>query len=296
MFHGIQVQEGRYFNIPLELFDGYFAQLSGAELKVLLYIIKHTWGFQNYDTPVHLTVDEIRNGRYQKGRVRMDKGTGLSGGAVSEALKSLIEGGFIVCYTDNTDRGRVKRYFMIRQSDKAPKETMAVDKDGKVTSYDEWLKTVAPQKNEDSQNKNQSRTQYKDKMDMIDKISIHQSIYHDTEKEKENESIDAIKERLKTKYGLNDQDMAICLARMKNKDIKNPIKFLEKVAENYAKKEKVLNEAVSKAVVNNNYNARPYSADYIVPRNYFNSYKDQRKYDVAELEKKLLARSREEEP
>lgn len=41
-------------------------------------------------------------------------------------------------------------------------------------------------------------------------------------------------------------------------------------------------------------NAR--SAEFQVPKNYFNSYKDQRKYNVAELEKKLLARSRSEEP
>lgn len=38
------------------------------------------------------------------------------------------------------------------------------------------------------------------------------------------------------------------------------------------------------------------STEFQVPKNYFNSYKDQRKYNIAELEKKLLARSRSEEP
>lgn len=175
---------------------------------------------------------------------------------------------------------------MLRPDEKAPKEVMAVDEKGDGMPLEKWLDVimgqVSVQKNEGRQIQSQPRTQWDDKIDMIDRVSINPSNNIYREGAKESENVDSIKERLKAKYGLDDRDMEICLSRMRDREIKNPVKFLEKVVENYAMKEKVLNEAAKKAIVK--------------PLNYFNCYKDQRKYNIAELEKKLLERSRKEDP
>ncbi len=61
--------------------------LSESELKVLLYIQRHTAGFSVARRI--LSVDEIMNGRKLKGGGRMDQGTGLSNRAVIDAARKL---------------------------------------------------------------------------------------------------------------------------------------------------------------------------------------------------------------
>lgn len=91
---------------------------------------------------------------------------------------------------------------------------------------------------------------------------------------------------LKNKYMLSDDDIKTCIERMKGRDIRSPINFLEKTIENYIK-EKSIRRAVDNVKSSN-------GASYAVPRNYFNGY-SQRKYssdDIEELEKTLLEKSR----
>ncbi|WP_157081650.1 hypothetical protein [Fervidicola ferrireducens] len=120
------------------------AKLNGAELKVVLYILMHTWGYQEYGIAKHITLDEFKHGRLKKDGTRMDNGTGLSHGAVVKALKKAMEDNFIVCYVDNTDGGRIQKYYMLRMNPHVPAETFAIDKKtGKRTDFEEWLKMAA---------------------------------------------------------------------------------------------------------------------------------------------------------
>jgi len=88
---------------------------------------------------------------------------------------------------------------------------------------------------------------------------------------------------LKEKYMLTDEDIKVCLRKMKGRNIRSPVNFLEKTIKNYIKEKSVM-DAVKKADAN---------SSFPVPKNYFNSY-TQRTYDVEELEKKLLEHSRKE--
>jgi hypothetical protein len=75
----------RYTQVPDELFDALMAYLSGAELKVLLYIIRRTFGFKKDSD--HISLRQICNGiKTREGDV-LDKGTGLSLSTVQIALK-----------------------------------------------------------------------------------------------------------------------------------------------------------------------------------------------------------------
>lgn len=97
---GFQEPQQNYFRLPntwLELLAAIrkaYKNRSLAPIKVLEYIIKHTWGWQKFDTGVRLSLDEIMHGRWQ-GRGRADQGTGLSVNAVRGALDMLIKLGYI---------------------------------------------------------------------------------------------------------------------------------------------------------------------------------------------------------
>ena len=73
--------------IPDEVFDELLSALTGAELKVLLYICRRTFGFKKESDTISL--HQIAEGiTTRDGRV-LDKGTGLSKRHVQRALKSL---------------------------------------------------------------------------------------------------------------------------------------------------------------------------------------------------------------
>ena len=73
--------------IPDEVFDELLASLTGAEIKVLLYICRRTFGFKKESDTISLT--QIAEGiTTRDGRV-LDRGTGLSKRHVQRALKQL---------------------------------------------------------------------------------------------------------------------------------------------------------------------------------------------------------------
>jgi phage replication O-like protein O len=82
-----------YTQIPDVLFDEQLPDLSGAELKVLLYIMRRTYGFKKDSDNISLS--QIMKGIMTRdGRV-LDRGTGLSKDSVTKAVKSLEQLGFI---------------------------------------------------------------------------------------------------------------------------------------------------------------------------------------------------------
>jgi len=56
-----------------------------AEIKVTLYILRHTWGYN--DDSKKLTLDEFMNGRKFRNGKRMDAGTGLAKSSIIDGLR-----------------------------------------------------------------------------------------------------------------------------------------------------------------------------------------------------------------
>jgi hypothetical protein len=108
------IAETSYFNVPAFFVDVIAAIDNLAELKVVLYILRHTWGFREYNSPKRITIDEFMHGRKKADRTRMDSGTGLSERAVMQGLQRAIAHGFVVCYVDDSDQARVKHYYQMR--------------------------------------------------------------------------------------------------------------------------------------------------------------------------------------
>jgi hypothetical protein len=83
-----------YTPVPDQLFDDQLPDLSGAELKALLYIIRRTFGFKKESD--NISLNQMLHGITTKAGKQLDRGTGLSRSTLIEALKGLVEKGHII--------------------------------------------------------------------------------------------------------------------------------------------------------------------------------------------------------
>jgi hypothetical protein len=83
-----------YTPVPDELFDEQLPDLSGAELKVLLYIIRRTFGFKKESD--NISLNQLLHGITTKEDVVLDRGTGLSKKTLLDTLKNLVEKNLII--------------------------------------------------------------------------------------------------------------------------------------------------------------------------------------------------------
>jgi hypothetical protein len=86
-FRGYQTPN--YTNVPDQLFDEHLAFLSGAELKVLLYIIRRTFGFKKDADSI--SISQMLGGIEKRDGSHLDHGVGLSKPTLLQALRSLVE-------------------------------------------------------------------------------------------------------------------------------------------------------------------------------------------------------------
>jgi len=84
----------RYTQVPDELFDELLSELTGAELKVLMYVVRRTFGFKRDSD--HISLSQLVNGIVKKDGVVLDRGTGLAKDSVARATKSLVEKGILL--------------------------------------------------------------------------------------------------------------------------------------------------------------------------------------------------------
>lgn len=80
--------------VPDELFDDLMADLSGAELKTVLYIIRRTFGFKKQSD--NISISQMLNGITKRSGETLDRGTGLAKGTLCRALKSLSEKNILI--------------------------------------------------------------------------------------------------------------------------------------------------------------------------------------------------------
>ena len=78
-----------YTQVPDELFDVLLPVLGGAELKVLMYIIRRTFGFKRDSDAISLS--QMLTGIVKRDGERLDYGTGLTKKTLLKALSSLAD-------------------------------------------------------------------------------------------------------------------------------------------------------------------------------------------------------------
>src|SRR5260370_41694845 len=114
-FGGFVPPVSNYFRMPNEWINICARIKSLAELKIVQYVLRHTWGFQEYDgTTKTITTDEFMHGRKRKDGTRIDEGTGLSDRGVKDGISLAIEHGYLVCEVDDHDKARIKKSYGLK--------------------------------------------------------------------------------------------------------------------------------------------------------------------------------------
>ena len=115
-FSGFVIPTSNYFRLPNCWTDITASITSLAELKVVEYVARHTWGYQEYGIKKVICIDEFMYGRKRTDGSRMDKGTGLSKQSVIDGIRRGVADGYLEEEIDDTDRGRVHKSYTIRMS------------------------------------------------------------------------------------------------------------------------------------------------------------------------------------
>ena len=92
-----------YTQVPDDVFDVIAPELTEAELRVLLYIVRRTFGFKKDRDAISLT-QMVEGIRARDGRV-LDKGTGMSRRGVMKGCAGLIEKGIVTVEKRMSDQG-----------------------------------------------------------------------------------------------------------------------------------------------------------------------------------------------
>lgn len=80
--------------IPDELFDELLADLSGAEVKVLLYICRRTFGWKKDND--NISLNQMLQGITRKDGTKLDHGVGLSKPTLLRTIRSLTEKNILI--------------------------------------------------------------------------------------------------------------------------------------------------------------------------------------------------------
>jgi hypothetical protein len=114
-----------FTTVPDEFFDDLVPKLGNAELRVLLYIIRRTFGFKKERDSISLS--QMVEGIVRKDGTRLDSGTGLKKAAVCKALSSLERQG-IIYRTKQFDfaGGAVATSYQLHMKGVSPAHTPAV--------------------------------------------------------------------------------------------------------------------------------------------------------------------------
>lgn len=113
-FQGFYYPEENWFRMPNIWTDITSGMASLAELKVVEYVLRHTWGYQEFGKMKKITLDEFESGRKKTDGTRMDKGIGMRKQAIISGLRQAVKDGFLVEEVDKSDKGRIKKFYGLR--------------------------------------------------------------------------------------------------------------------------------------------------------------------------------------
>jgi hypothetical protein len=119
-----------FTSVPDEFFDVLAPRLSGGEVKVLLYIIRRTYGFKKESDTI--SISQMLNGIVKRNGERLDHGAGLSKPSLCRALNSLADKHVIIA----------KRQFDRNGSNMATSYQLNVRGDGPESSGLDGQKTL----------------------------------------------------------------------------------------------------------------------------------------------------------
>lgn len=108
-----------YTMVPDEVFDEIAPNLTEAELRVLLYIIRRTFGFKKDSD--NISLKQMTEGIVKRDGTILDSGAGVVRSAATRAVKGLIEKGVIVAQRNRSAaKGDEPTTYALRWRDSTP--------------------------------------------------------------------------------------------------------------------------------------------------------------------------------
>jgi hypothetical protein len=147
-FSGFRRPEQNWFRMPSNWTDITAGITSLAELKVVEYVLKHTWGYQEYDITKRITIDEFMHGRRRKDGTRLDLGTGLTKASVIAGIKNAIEHGFLRVEVNDGDKARIKKFYRLRMAGELPQTPEEAESPPPSGVLPEEINHASPQNSE----------------------------------------------------------------------------------------------------------------------------------------------------
>ena len=115
MFEGFSAApERNYTEMPLELIAALPEFKSLAELKIVLYVLRHTWGYREFDEGKRITVEEFENGRKRRDGTRIDSGVGMTENSIRSGIAKAVEHGFLSVEVDDSDKARIEKFYSLQ--------------------------------------------------------------------------------------------------------------------------------------------------------------------------------------
>jgi hypothetical protein len=102
-FPGFDLPEQNWFRLPNSWTDITRDITTLGELKVVEYVLRHTWGYQEFGVAKCISTNEFMNGRRHQDGSRMDRGTGLAKQSVIDGLRKALTHGFLIEHVDKSD-------------------------------------------------------------------------------------------------------------------------------------------------------------------------------------------------
>lgn len=115
-FSGWGTPQENWCKMPFALIDAFDMVTTIAEMKVVLYVLRHTWGYREYDSSKLISMNEFMKGRRRRDGSRLDGGTGLSINSVRAGIDLAVEHKLLTVVEDKRDAGRIKHYYRLYNS------------------------------------------------------------------------------------------------------------------------------------------------------------------------------------
>src|SRR3954470_13784123 len=105
--------------VPDVLFDELLPRLENGELRVLLYIIRRTYGFKkDFD---NISMSQMVHGLRRKDGTYLDRGTGMSKASVARSVRRLIDMQIIISWRNRSiQRGDEPTTYALKYEPKDP--------------------------------------------------------------------------------------------------------------------------------------------------------------------------------
>lgn len=129
-FQGFRRPKAKFVRLPNDFIEQELCHIESlAELKIILYVMRHTWGFGEYYIWKKFTIDEFMHGRKRRDGERFDQGTGLSDYGVKDGIKRAKEDGYLLEKTVDKDKARIKKFYCLAISELDPPKEAVEDEE-----------------------------------------------------------------------------------------------------------------------------------------------------------------------